>query len=217
MSVGPPPSRGRIFARGGKRDRRNRSSDYLNRHEAERLVLAIKAAASAGLPLQRFTTIHWERAGLGHGRGGEATSALVERLGRSIRKRGGAFAAVWTRENEGFGGKGDHAHLLLHYRTYPGLPQAMQRWIADIAGQPYRGGALKTRTIGGALDAHRTTLEHYNANLAELTAYVLKGVSPGTADALGLVRCEKGGTVTGKRSGMTRNLSRLVRGNAKPK
>ena len=211
MSVGPPAIRGRVFRRGGRRDRRSRTSDHLTGHEAERLARAIKAAAVAGLPLLRFTSVNWERAGLEPGRGGEATSALLERMGRSVRKRGGPFAAVWTRENEGAGGKGDHAHILLHYRTYPGLPQAMQRWIAEIAGRPYRKGVLYTRTIAGRLEVHRTALEHYQANLAELTGYLLKGVSTGTAEALGLPRCESGGKVIGKRSGMTRNLSRLVR------
>jgi hypothetical protein len=49
--------------------------------------------------------------------------------------------------------------------------------------------------------------EAYQANLAAVVGYVLKGASRETAKALGLERLESGGCVMGKRAGWSQNLA----------
>lgn len=162
------------------------------------------------MPLTRFVTIHWERQGVPHGKGGQATSALLDKMRRAMAKRGLPFAYVWSRENSGHGGNGDHVHILVHIRPYEGWTQAARRWMVAISGQPYRKGAILTKTVGRSLKASQTTPEAFLANLMDVAAYVTKGASQATLDALGSPFKGKSGRVIGQRYRISRNLERLV-------
>jgi hypothetical protein len=189
-------------------------SDGLTDREVRRIWTAIEAAYQAGLTLTRFVTIHWEKQGVPHGEGGQATSALLDRICRAMAKRKRPYAAIWTRENSGWQGNGDHVHILLHVSTYPRFAQATRRWIKTISGQRYRKGTIQTRTIGRSLKASQTAPEAFLADLQGVTAYVAKGALQATAEALGLTEWGKGGRVIGQRMGMSKNLSRMI--SAKP-
>ena len=68
-----------------------------------------------------------------------------------------------------------------------------RRWLRRVTGQPYRKAVIRTARIGRTLRAFRTAPEAYQANLAVVVGYVLKGASREAAKALGLERLEDGG------------------------
>jgi hypothetical protein len=214
MSAGMSPVRPRILQRGGKRDRRGRVSDSLTDKQVRRIWAAIEAAYRAGLPFTRFVTIHWEKQGVPHGQGGDATSAFLDKLRRAMTKRGLPYAAIWVREDSGWNGKGDHAHILLHVTRYRGYTRDTLRWIKTISGKPYRSGTILTHSIGRSLKASQTSPEAFLADLRGVARYVTKGAPQATAEALGLPAWGKGGRVIGQRIGMSKNLERLVSGRA---
>jgi hypothetical protein len=83
----------------------------------------------------------------------------------------------------------------------------MQRnWLKRIAGTRYRKGVIATRRIGGTANSAISNPKAYEANLAKIVAYVLKGTCPTAARALGLERVEPSGRIVGKRSATSQNI-----------
>ena len=114
---------------------------------------------------------------------------------------GGDTAYVWTRENGDK--KGSHLHLLAHIPKEKRWHGAIaRRWLERISGNTYRQGTIKTRCIAGNLSPESPL---YQANLQKVAAYILKGIDPAIASALG-VHHEPGGCIIGKRCGFSRNI-----------
>lgn len=184
----------------------------LGAQEAARLEAAALAAFQIGLPLGRFITIHWQRAGLSPNEGAAATRAFIKLARNWLEARGKRYAYVWVRENDyGDGKKGDHVHMLWHVPDGISFRRHQLGWIKRITGQAYRSGAIMTKTVGGHAAAPRVAPEHYLENLATVTAYALKGAPDASSGPNRAREWGEGGRVIGQRSGMSRNLSRIVR------
>lgn len=205
--------RGRVFRRGGRRQRPVRRSDGLTAAEIDTIRSAISKANESGLAFNRMVTIHWERAGVRPGHAcAKATSAFLKVAADLIRRRGGVLAYVWIRENDrGDGSKGDHVHILCHVPDGVSLGRWQRGWIKRISGRTYRADTILTRTIGGSLKAATFNPDHYLANQEAVAEYVLKGATADAATAHSLGRWGEGGRVIGKRIGISKNLSAVNR------
>lgn len=211
-SVAPSQPKARIFKRGGRRLRPTLTSDALGIEEAARIMAGLETARDIQLPLNRFITIHWERQGVPIGQRAKATARYLKLARDALRASGQPFAYLAVRENDsGDGSKGDHVHILAHLPRGRSLGHLQRRWIARISGKPYRQGVILTRRVAGFANAAWTAPESFEANLAAVARYVLKGGSEGAGEALGLWRSGEGGRVTGQRLWISRNLlSRVV-------
>lgn len=209
---------------GGARNRADRTSELITAGQAGDLLQAVGHAARIGLSLNRHCIIHWGAAGLPDRKAGRATGDYLRRAGEWLRGRGLPFAYAYSRE-VGVG-KGSHAHILLH--VPPGARAAYLRkhtqWARAAAccssRLPVR--SVLSVSIGGAL-AQSGEGPVYAENLAYAVGYILKGVSPADARALGLRRrlgrggsppddWGRGGTIIGKRVGWSENIGKAARG-----
>jgi len=212
MSVGAFNERLRILKRGGARPRAERVSYRLTDKQCRDLIAAIAVSGNINVPLNRFITIHWEKAGLVGKDAAGATAQYLKYVRDWLYKQGLPFAYVWIRENDyGDGSKGDHVHILAHVPAHCSVGHLQRRWLRAITGNAYIKGTIFTRTIGGHLEASTVSPEHYHINLIAVARYALKGGSKGISEALGLGRWDDGGRVIGTRTGMSKNLSRAVR------
>jgi len=114
-------------------------------------------------------------------------------------KRAARIAWAWVRENGD--GKGSHVHILLHLpankitgkngpnahgdntpgKQRQGLGNIPRRWLRSITGTSYLSSTIKTQRIGGTAGAAMTAPAAYQANLAAVVSYLLKGASPAVA------------------------------------
>lgn len=210
-SVVPSNGKPRIFRRGGARRRAGKVSEVLSADQIRRLAQAMLTAAMIGMPLNRFITIHWERAGISEAKAAWATGQFLKYARDWLAQLGLTFAYVWIRENDdGDGRKGDHVHILAHVPDGQSMGRLQRGWIKRITGGSYRQGVVRTARVAGTANAFYSAPEHYHANLRAVAEYVLKGGHGATATALGLGRWGEGGRVFGQRCGMSRNLSRAV-------
>lgn len=200
-------ARFRPSSRGGARNRADRRTTVLTERQARNLMEAVALAETLGLPLSRFTTIHWERAGVINEV--RATTALLKSLGEHARRRRYPLAYVWTRENGPQ--KGGHLHLLWHGPVdWPDLERCLRRAM-KAAGAVNRKGVRRTLSVGRSLRAAVASRPEYLANLTTVQGYILKGGSVEALDTLGLDRAEPGGVVVGKRCGVSENLGPTAR------
>lgn len=186
-----------LYSHGGARNRADRTSEGMSLDKVQGLIAAARRASAIGRPFNRFITVHWERAGVADVGARRASTALLKYWREWL---GGRTAYIWTRENGD--GKGSHLHILAH------LPEGREingrrsmRWIEKITGQPYRRDVILTEKIAGA---NQPDSALYAENLGTVLAYVLKGVEPEAAAAIGIEH-KHGGRIIGKRCGMSRN------------
>jgi hypothetical protein len=211
-SIGTSDTKPRIFKRGGARKRKGRITNTLTAKQCADMVNAVFAARDLGLPLNRFVTIHWERARCRPKQAAQATQAFLRYARHWLYAQGLPFAYMWVRENDfGDGAKGDHVHILLHLPNGKTLGRLQRRWLKSITGKPYEKGAILTRVIAGHSQAATAAPAHYWVNVCALAEYALKGGTKRDLDASGLgSRWGEGGRVVGQRVGISRNLSRTV-------
>lgn len=188
----------KLFRHGGARNRADRISDSLTAEQARKLIAAIGRAEKLSMPINRHIIVHWEAMGVPDSC---AMAATTQWLKAYREWAGGRTAYVWTRENGD--GKGSHLHMLAHLpagKRWHGARS--RRWLTHISGNPYKAGAIKTHCIKGSQSPGSPV---YVENLQTVVAYILKGVSPDTAAALGIAH-KPGGRIIGKRSGTSRNI-----------
>lgn len=168
-------------------------------------------AREIGLPLNRHTTIHWERGGVSDPLA--ATCHFLALASAWTRSRGVGFAYVWVRESGP--NKGEHVHILM--RVPPDLADDFKRrqrgWL-KASGAAWRRGVVHSERIGFSLrhaDQSGYSGETYAANLGEVLDYILKGNGETARRKLGLRRREPGGVIEGKRCGVSRNTDRAAR------
>jgi hypothetical protein len=201
----------RADGRGGARNHRGRKSHELKPATVTGLWEAALFAPQAGVPLNVFKTIHWQKAGVSDPLA--ATGRFLKLAGDWVRSRGGESAHVWAREAGDE--KGEHVHILLYVPPdlAKGLARRQRGWL-QACGADWRRGVILTRSIGRSL-RHATAGEvsggDYQAHLKAVVGYVLKGGEPGALEALGLERMETTGAVVGKRAGVSQNLGPSAR------
>ncbi len=198
---------GRVFSplpgRGGARNRADRVTTALSERDAGKVLAATARALQVGLPFNRFTTVHWDAAGVADGL--KATGRLLKLIGDWLRSRERRAAFVWIREDGP--NKGAHVHILLHLP--PDLVEAFngcQRGWLKACGAQWRKGVVKTRSIGRSYRQALGGGPDYLANLAQAVDYVLKGADQRARVRFGIKRSEAGGAVVGKRCGVSQSL-----------
>lgn len=196
-----------IPRRGGARNRADRRTLAISKTAARALIEATRFAEAAGMPFNRFTTIHWQAACVADGL--LATGQFLKRIANLIRSNGGRFACIWIRENGD--GKGEHVHVLWHGPS--DLPK-LGRWMRatlKACGATRRKGVCLTRSLGRTLLQAFTGGTDYAENLDRLLSYVLKGADASARESLNLGRCEPGGELVGKRTGVSENIGQTAR------
>lgn len=194
---------------GGARNSANRLSNVLTLAKAQAIIGGANQAIKIGLPLNRFVTIHLERAGFADADATAAIGRVMKLASDWTRKHRQVIAYVWVRENDtGDGSKGSHVHILCHCPDNLPIGRMWQRWLRNVSGRPYRAKAIKSERIGGTLNAFATTPAAYLQNLDRVLAYIVKGVTPADAKTLGLPRHEAGGHIIGKRAGFSQNIGK---------
>jgi hypothetical protein len=205
-SGGPPPPTPHLNTWGGARNSASRQSDSISLLKAVELVEAAQQAIAIGLPFNRHLTVHWEKAGLTDLQASSATGRLLKLVLDWVRKQGGAVAYAWVRENGD--GKGSHTHILLHVPR--GLTLAFtRRWYARATqryGHPK--GAVRSVRIGDNARSAFSADEWYQAHLASVVSYLLKGVDQQHGAALDLDRHGEGGMILGKRVSISAGVRR---------
>ena len=197
--------------RGGARNSRLRRSDSLSLAAVENIIAAASFAQAIDLPLNRFTTIHWQHAGVADPLA--ATGRFLKLAGDWLRSRGGGFAYVWVRE--GGETKGEHVHILLHVPAdlAPAFGHRQRGWL-KACGVAWRRGVIRSRPVGRSIhhaDRHTMFGEPYEQHLAAVIGYLLKGANPAARDSLHLSRISNSGTLTGKRCGTSQNVGMTAR------
>lgn len=202
----PPAAFIPIPGRGGARNRRDRQTSALSLAAAAGVLDAAAFARSIGLGFNRFLTIHWAAAGVSDDLA--ATARWLKLAGDWIRAHGGQVAYVWIRETGP--GKGAHVHILLHLPPdlADGFNRRQRGWM-KACGAAWRAGVRFSRPIGRNLNHYamgEIDGRSYDANLAEVLDYVLKGGDDAARERLGIGRQEPGGVITGKRCGVSQNI-----------
>ena len=205
-----PPTPRPVFeplTRGGAKNRADRRSTGLRADQVQALREAVAIAENLGLPLSRFTTIHWAKARVRDG--GKATTAFKKELTRQAAARGYTVAFLWVRENGP--DKGDHVHILWHGpEDWPDLQSCLRRAM-KATGAVNSKGVRRTLSVGRSLRAALASGPDYLANLGAVFGYLVKGAKPEALTMLGLDRSEAGGVVVGKRCGVSQNIGSEAR------
>lgn len=178
-------------------------------NQAANIIEAAQFAATIGLPFNRHLTIHWEQAGVPDCRAARATGRFLKLAGDWLNKRGKTIAWAWVRENGD--GNGSHVHILLYLPAGVTLGNMQRRWLRSITDMPYSASTIRTARIGGTAGAAQMAPAAYQANLAAIVGYVLKGTSARAARDLWLERLDPGGRVIGRRASTSQNIGRTAR------
>jgi hypothetical protein len=198
----PPRHSFEPLTRGGAKNRADRRTSALSEEQVRNLMEAVAFAETLGLPLSRFTTIHWAKASVRDG--GKATAAFIKALTRLASARGYPVAFVWVRENGP--DKGDHVHILWHGpEDWPDLQRCLRRAM-KATDAVNRKDVRRTLSVGRSLRAALAGGPDYLANLGAVFSYLVKGADPEALTTLGLDRAEAGGVVVGKRCGVSENI-----------
>jgi len=182
--------------------------------DVRNITAAAAFTAQQDRPLNRHTTIHFDKCGIA-----DPVAALrgFTKLARDwLAIKGAVFSYVWVRESGH--GKGEHAHLLMH--VTPHLVAAFARrergWRKLIGAQRARG-AFRSTAVGRSYRHAEVGIqygEHYADHLREIIGYLVKGAEPRAVKALQLSRVQPGGELWGKRTGMSENINRTARARA---
>lgn len=193
--------------RGGHRNRADRRTTALAEPKAVELLEAAKFAVLAGVPFNRFTTVHWQAAGVDDAL--SATGAFLKKLGDAVRASGGRFAYLWVRETGAE--KGEHVHILWHGSAdLPVFRRRLRDWLKACGARRAKGVCVTrpvSRSLGGAMSGG----DDYGVNLLEVLDYVLKGADAAARERLGVRRQEPGGEIVGKRCGTSANIGPAAR------
>jgi len=172
-------------------------------------MAAADHAERIGLRFNRHWTVHYQSAGIAEADATRFIGRLLKLAREYSRRRGGGFAAVWSRENGD--DKGGHVHILMHLPADLPLTGRTRKWVG-LAGGVCMHGVSLVRSVAGCLIAADNGGEHYALNLGVVRDYLLKGASGETRAVLGLVRFPGvQGEVLGKRCGWTQNIGQRER------
>ena len=182
----------------GKASRGKRLSKYINKRQAVNLFEALQFSEMIGRPLNVSVDISWI---FFSGNTDDRTrfAGLQQRLSKWATRQGFPLAMIWTREVGRNGGI--HTHVLLH--VPPPLTQ-------DGTFKHALERSLEPE--GGPIDDKAILIQRAYFALGKLL-YALKGIDPKHANDFG-IRPAYQGLLSGKRAGVTQNLSARARRNA---
>lgn len=197
--------------RGGPRNRASRRSIAISEAAARNLIEATLYADWAGMPFNRFTTVHWHLAGVTDGL--KATSRFLKLLADWLRSNGYPFAYIWVRETGD--GKGEHVHILWHGPAdFPAFRRLARRYL-KACGAVSRKGVCHTVSVARSLHSALSGGTDYRMNLARVLEYHVKGADAAARASLGISRSAPGGELVGRRCSVSQNIGRAVRRRSK--
>ena len=184
----------------------NRTSHTLSPTAVRNMIDAAEYAYWSNHPLNRFVTIHLEKAGV-HLTAHAFITKLTKQIGDWLRVSKMPPCYLWVLENHS--PTGLHVHLLFH------VPRDRQRefsnrlrtWIKHAGGKR-RPGVLNSKPIGRKPD--EPSGGRYIAALEGLLKYLLKGSDPRLCHDLG-IRHTPQGVVRGKRCAVSESLGQKAR------
>lgn len=199
--------------RGGAHNLASRESHQITVAQVANLIAAARHAFNVGLPLNRFTTIHWEGAGVPLASMAKATGHFIDLMSKALARHGTSTAWLWVHENGE--GKGGHCHMLAHVPAdlTPIVTGLQKRWLRRVTGRPYRAGIINSKPIGGRLGLEIGNPSLHAHNLDAVLVYLLKGASDDAANQFALHRHDPGGRIIGKRCGTSQNIGAKARAN----
>ena len=151
---------------------------------------AALAAILAGLPFNRFVTVHWGALGVANEDAARATGQLIKLASDWCASKRVKMTWEWTRENEPPNSvTGHHAHILLHCPACVTIGRMWRRWVRKVTGSAYVKGGVKSRVIGPTLKTCFNNALLYGKNVVGLVNYLAKGFDPA-----------RGGRIIGKRA-----------------
>jgi hypothetical protein len=174
-----------------KKRNRRKPSRHISKNQATNLISAFKFAEAIGLPLNVSVDISWI---FFSGNTDDRTrfARLQQRLSKWALRRGFPLAMIWTRE---IGKNGNlHTHVLLH--VPPPLTQD---------GTFQRALERSLEPEGSLVHDNAILIQPAYRPLGKLL-YNLKGIDPKHANDFG-IRPAYQGALSGKRAGVTQNLS----------
>lgn len=182
---------------------RPKESNSLTRAQVLNVIAGARFAATTGTPLNRLLTFDWQLADVVDP--SYATSRFFKLAGDAVRKRGMIWACTWVLENGPV--MGVHLHALIHMpaEDLNWFQRRCNRW-AKTCGMSRRKGARHSRAVG-----IRNNDDSYALNLERALEYIMKDAEPLARDEFGISRKGAGGTVTGKRAGVSQNLGPKAR------
>lgn len=197
-----------------ERSSKGRRSTALRLSEVRNIMAAAVFAAQEHRPLNRHTTIHFDKCGIA-----DPVTALrrYTKLARDwLATQGAPFAYIWVRESGE--GKGEHAHLAMHVpaRLISAFARRERGWRKRIGAKRVLG-AFRSTAVGRSYRHGEAGIQFgqpYREELAGIIGYLVKGAEPRAVEMLDLNRVESGGELWGKRSGMSENINRSARARA---
>jgi len=171
--------------RGGARIRRDRVTLQLTEAQCRRVIDRSFDAWDAGLPLNRFITLAWGKAGIDALGAVTATGQFIDKAREWMRGHGHPMPWVWVQEyGDTFG---QHAHILLHvppeldllFRSMP------CRWAKTFTGGIYVKDHVDSVKLSAARSSHINP-GAYEAQLLGRLNYMLKCSPPHLEHELGL-------------------------------
>lgn len=191
---------------------------YIRPAYVENLIHAVGFAEQIGAPLNAHYTVTWFA---GENEDVRAyQTRLFERYQKWARYRGFRAAYTWTLERSPK--LGLHSHILLHIPPTVELRHELRhrmfkRWVTEACGR-WSGKMVRGRRIPRNLEPVRGEQRMTTtADLERRTLYLVKDVEPESELAALLPfhrlrkRDDRGGFITGKRVGTSRNIGAYAR------
>jgi len=171
-----------------------KQSQHITYREAEGFLDRAHKAWMQGSRWNFFVTILLEQGGIAPSNATQHTRESLRRLARIHTKNGFIYSYGWVLENTK--AKGTHVHILLH-RPDKNTMHPMQYWWAILRAFQFK----RQKNLMQARQFY--SWRPYGENLANLTAYMLKGIRLEAAGLLGL-RASTQGTIYCRRVGWSR-------------
>lgn len=198
----------------------HRPTYALSESDCSRIFSAVVNSNVKGMMISRFVTISWFKYGLTDLEGYNATQRFFKLLSDYCRSISTEFSYVWVRENDADGNENtSHVHFLMHAgpAAFPQLTRHFfRKWLKTVIGQKYIKSTIKTERVKGSrgFSARSGKIikepQKYKECLYTILQYILKGADQTAARRLELKCKLKGGKVTGKRFGISRNIETKI-------
>lgn len=191
------------------RPHRLKSNRSLNKTQVAAMIEGGLHAQRIGYPLNRFTTIDWDRAGVIDL--WVAQSAFIKYIRDWLRcHKAGPATYVWVIENGPRHGL--HSHIMLH--VPPGLikdfNKRQRKWWKQIGVDLNIKGTIHSEHIGHSYWAgfgQGAGVAAYRQNLAHLTHYLAKAADLEARQAHQITHSPQHSDVPGKRTGTSLNIA----------
>lgn len=198
-----PPAR---LSRGGARNRSTRISWQLTERDCRKLLDRSFDAWETGLPLSRFITLAWGKAGVDASDAVATTGRFVGLAREWMRSHGYYMPWVWVQEHgDRFG---QHAHILLHVprELEPLFRPLPRRWAKALTGSHYVAGTVDSQRLAPAYTCEANP-EHYRALLLGKLHYMMKCAPERSEAVLSMIgwghkQWGQSSRVIGKRAGV---------------